>query len=302
MNHVIVDGYNLVYRSHNAFLDLKTSTGILSGCFYGTLVGMRSIKKRFPDCHITVAWDSEAVRKKALYAKYKENRTGIIFFDQIKDLKRIFYRLNISQSEHAGEEADDVIASLIKHYKTEDNIIYVYSNDKDMLQLVKDGHIIVVKPKWGKYPEKVYDEEAVKDKFGVPPKRLADFLCFRGDSIDSVPGTPRVKSKTITRLLNKYGGVKEVYAHIEEEDLTDHERNAFNSSKEQILLNIELVKLRDDLDLKVIDGKPDADAVETYLNKYQIKSIKLNSFVGLFRDVSINYKKAPAVKSFSLFE
>ena len=302
MNHVIVNGYNLAFRSHYAFMELKTTTGFLSGCFYGTMVGMRAIKKRFPDCHITVAWDREAVRKKALYAKYKADRSEIIFFSQIKDLKKVFYRLNISQSEHEGEEADDVIASLVKRYKTEDNQIYIYSNDKDMLQLVKDGHVIVVKPKWGKHPEKVFDEEAVIEKFGVAPNKFADFQCFRGDGIDNIPGVPSVRSTVIARLINKYETPQNVYANLEGEELTDYERKAFGLCESQVILNLKLVKLREDLDLKVIDGKGDPDLVQTFLDKYQIKSLNSNTFVGLFRDVTMNFKKAPAVESYSLFD
>lgn len=302
MNHIIVDGFNLAYRSHYAFSNLTTSSGLSSGCIYGFLIGIRTIKNKFSNCHLTVAWDNDAVRRKSIYAGYKSNRSKMIFIEQIIDLKKILYNLNVSQTEYPGEEADDVIASLVKTYKTDDNQIYIYSNDKDMLQLVKDGHVIVIKPKWGKHPEKYYDEEAVRGEFKIEPKKFACFQCFRGDKVDNIPGVPRLKSSIIADLINKYETPANVYENLDNVELTDYERESIIKSKSQVLLNMQLVKLKDDLKLDIKKGTPNLESLEEYLKKYEIKAIKPTIFVGSFRDITAVLKKAPAIESYSLFD
>ena len=159
MKRFIIDGLNLAYRAHFAHKELTTSTGRLSGCFYGFLVTLKALKSRNLDCHFYVAWDNEARHKKAVFPEYKANRQHFSIDEPVKDLKTVLKYLNIAQVEAIGEEADDVIASVAE--KGEE-LTYIYSSDKDLLQLVRDGKIIGVRP--GK-KEKVYDEEEVKKKY-----------------------------------------------------------------------------------------------------------------------------------------
>src|SRR5271157_2335338 len=190
MDHLIIDGLNMAFRAHFAYYGpggtpLHTSKGVLSGCVYGFLEMTQTIKRKFPQCHVTLAWDTQSTRKKAVYAEYKANRPEFTLTDQVKDLKEIFKALNVSQTEYETEEADDVIASLVRRYK-EDGKIFVYSGDKDMLQLVEDGKVIVIAPK--KDGAIIYDESAVKKDYGVTPKDLTCYFCLRGDAVDNVPG------------------------------------------------------------------------------------------------------------------
>jgi len=274
---------------------------MLSGCVYGFLVSLRSIKNKFSWCHVTVAWDTESIRKRNVYAEYKAERrtrpSGIS--EQIQDLKTMFTLLNVSQVEYAGEEADDVISSLVTRYLDETNKIYIYTSDKDMLQLVKDGKVVVISPKTGK----CYDEEAVKEEWGVSPDNLTKYLCLRGDTVDNVPGVPRLKSSVIAHLSGKYKDLQEIYAHLPEENLTDFQRQSLIGFQSQSLVNHELIKLRDDLELNIQTGTANPEAFALCLNKYEIKSIKPDTYSNLFSESSsFNRRQAPVVQSYSLFE
>jgi len=303
MDHIIIDGFGLVFRSHFAFSNLMTQNGIYSGSVYGFLVSARAIKKRFPHCHVTIAWDNEPVRRKKVFASYKGDRPRIGVYEQINDLKEIFSNLNVSQTEYIGEEADDVIASLVKFY--DDGQVFIYSADKDMFQLVKDGRVIVIRPKRGKYEEKYFDEEAVRELFKVGSENFVCFQCFRGDKVDSVPGVPRIPSNIIASLSEKYKSPQSIYEHLDKEKLTEFQRTSLIACKDQVLLNYQLVNLRDDLNLEIMVGEPNALALVPLLNKYEINSIKAQSYVEIFIDEpSFTTRKAPAlVVSFpSLFE
>ncbi len=294
--YLIVDSFNLAFRSHYAFNTLTNSAGLQSGCFYGFLTGLRSIKNKYPQYHIILAWDTESVRRKQVFAEYKANRnhaTGI--HGQIDDLKKMFYNLNVSQVSYQGEEADDVIASLVNFYSNDQ--IIIYSSDKDLLQLVKDGRVVVLNPKGT-----CYDEEKVKQEFGVYPKDFVCYQCLRGDSVDGVPGVARLRSSKIAQLASTYKNIQDVYENIDKESLTDFERCSIMESKQQILLNDQLVRLRGDLELQIIHGVPEPALVEIYLNKYEISKIKSDSYVSVFKDISsFNMRKTEALKTTSFF-
>lgn len=303
MDHIIIDGFGLVFRSHFAFNTLITRTGIFSGSVYGFLVSARTIKKRYPHHHITIAWDNEPVRRKTVFASYKRERPKLKISEQIEDLKKIFRNLNVSQTEYAGEEADDVIASLTRIY--DDGQVFIYSADKDMLQLVEDGRVIVIRPKRGQHPEKYFDEEAVKEMYKVSSQNFTCFQCFRGDKVDNIPGVPRLPSSVISALTEKYGSPENIYENLDQEKLTEFQRTSLMECKEQVLLNQQLVNLRKDLSLEIITGEPNATALVPLFNKYEINSLKTQSYLDVFVDQpSFSARKAPAaVVSYpSLFE
>ncbi len=302
MDKIIIDGYGLAFRSHYAHNTLQTFKGLYSGCVFGFLVGMRGLKKRNPHCHITVAWDSNSTRRKKIYAGYKANRPGMMFGEQIADLKRIIYTLNVAQVEYQGEEADDVIASFATQFKGEDGLIYIYSADKDLLQLVDDGKVLMIRPSSGKHQEKFFDEELVKSEYHITPKEMKGFLALRGDTADNIPGAFRIRSALLIDLLRKYGDPIEIFDHLCEEKLTDYENTTLAAFREQAVINLKLVALREDLELKIIDGIPNMEKLSEYLDKYEIKSIKPQNFIDVFTDMPAHMKKGPAVQSYSLFE
>ena len=232
MNQLIIDGFGLLYRSAYAFKTLQTSTGAPSGGMYGFLTGLRSIKVRYPDYHTTLVWDLDSTRKKTIYADYKANRDQMdrpYFGDTISDLKRMFNYINVTQAEILGEEADDVIASIVENYKKEDGTIIIYSADKDLLQMVQDGKVVVIRPKSGKYPEKVFDEERVKADYKVYPKDIACLLAMIGDTSDNIPGVSRVPTRIVAGLCEKYHTPVAIYDGLASEDLTDFQRLSFNN-------------------------------------------------------------------------
>jgi DNA polymerase-1 len=280
-----------------------TSKGLISGCVYGFLVSARTIKNKYPHCHVTIAWDTESTRRKSIDASYKADRPKFGAPEQILDLKHIFSHLNVSQSEYQNEEADDVIASLVRKYQDDTNQIIIYSADKDLLQLVKDGKVIAFHPKKGGKAEKILDESAVKEEFGVWPKDLKCFQCFRGDSVDGVPGVPKIKTACLIPLIEKYKTPKEVYAHLDEEKLTNFQRDSIRAFEQRVYLNESLVGLRDDLELTINNGIPNEEMLSQYLDKYEIKAINPNSYINVFFDApSFNVRTAPALQSYSLFE
>jgi len=262
---------------------------------------MRALKKRFPDFYLVIAWDLEAKRKKEAFPEYKANRPGFRIDDPVLDLKKVFSSVRVAQAEMPGEEADDVMASLASTYSKE-GLVYIYSSDKDMLQLVEDGKVVVIKPKSGPNPEKIYDEERVKSDFGIYPKNFACYLSFRGDTSDNIPGVPRAQSKIIASLAEKYGEPRKVYGSLSNEKFTEYQRKNIKEHEQQVYLNYELVKLREDLNIAVSEGSPNPELLGFILDKYEIRSIKPDSYIDVFeKESSFLSRNAPAFENFSLF-
>jgi DNA polymerase-1 len=220
-------------------------------------------------------------------------------WDQATDLKDALEKIGVDQYEKVEYEADDVIASLTKIFK-EEGKVYIYTNDKDMLQLVEDGKVIVYKPKVGTTPEKFYDEEAVREQFGVSCKKLGFFRSFDGDASDNIKGVSRVPRKIIASLVNEHANIDEIYNNLSAVKLTEFQKQAFDEAKERIKNNFKIVSLDPDIaDISKREASFDKDALNTYLEKYEIKSIKPEDVIDLFSS-TLNIKYSDSAESYQL--
>jgi 5'-3' exonuclease len=175
-----------------------------------------------------------------------------------------------------------------------------------MLQLVENGKVIVYKPKVGVSPEKFYDEEAVKNQFGVSPKKLSLFRSFDGDNSDNITGVERVPRKLIARVVNASDSVESFYAELEKEKLTDFQKRSFAEGKERVETNLKIVALKKDLqDITHQISQIDKNKITELFKKFEIKSINPDVVVDIFSSVlNIRYTEArPSfkVESYSLF-
>lgn len=301
MNRFIIDGFNLAYRSHYAFVKFSTSSGLPSGVLYGFYTTLRALRNRFPDFNFYVVWDNEATKKKAMFAEYKANREVFRVNLPIQDLKESLNCLNITQVECLGEEADDVIATLVSQSNTGKD--YIYSSDKDLQQLVKDGKVIVVSPKVGNIEEKFFDEEEVKKKWGVTPADLPCFLAFRGDTSDNVPGVPRVPSDVLASLSDRYKLPGEVYMKLAGEKLTDFQRKSIQDAQNQVILNYSLILLKKDLNCISKKGESNYIRLKELFDKYEIRKLSPESYIDLFNAETVFLRReSPSLKTISMFE
>ncbi len=213
----------------------------------------------------------------------------------------------MDQYDKENEEADDVISSLAE-VKKKEGLVYILTNDKDMLQLVENGKVIVIKPKIGLKEEVYFDEEAVRQKFGVPPNLVPIYLSFSGDSSDNITGVPYLPTRIISDLAVKFGSIDKIYDSIDEYPLTINRRNSIITSRDRILKNVQLTQLRRDLgELRHKVPTPNKDLVEELLVKYEIKSIKAEDIVEILSTVSSNIrfsdpKPVKKLETYSLFD
>ncbi|NMY74006.1 DNA polymerase I [Pseudomonas sp. WS 5071] len=201
---VLVDGSSYLYRAFHALPPLTTSKGLPTGAVKGVLNMLKSLRKQYPDSPFAVVFDAKGgTFRDDMYAEYKANRPSMPddMRVQIEPLHASVIALGFPLLCVEGVEADDVIGTLARSSAAADRPVVISTGDKDMAQLV-DGHITLVNTMTGS----VLDVEGVKEKFGVTPEQIIDYLALMGDSSDNIPGVPGIGPKTASGLLVGVGG------------------------------------------------------------------------------------------------
>ncbi|MFC6335923.1 DNA polymerase I [Pseudomonas sp. CCM 7891] len=211
---VLVDGSSYLYRAFHALPPLTTSKGLPTGAVKGVLNMLKSLRKQYPDSPFAVVFDAKGgTFRDEMYAEYKANRPSMPddMRLQIEPLHQSVVALGFPLLCVEGVEADDVIGTLARSSAAADRPVVISTGDKDMAQLV-DGHITLVNTMTGS----AMDIEGVKEKFGVAPEQIIDYLALMGDSSDNIPGVPGIGPKTASGLLvGVNGGLKELYEQLD---------------------------------------------------------------------------------------
>ncbi|ARU86540.1 DNA polymerase I [Pseudomonas sp. M30-35] len=211
---VLVDGSSYLYRAFHALPPLTTSKGLPTGAVKGVLNMLKSLRKQYPDSPFAVVFDAKGgTFRDEMFAEYKANRPSMPdeLRVQIEPLHASVRAQGLPLLCVEGVEADDVIGTLARKAAGEGRDVVISTGDKDMAQLVCK-HVTLVNTMTGS----VYDIEGVKEKFGVGPELIIDYLALMGDKVDNIPGVPGVGEKTALGLLVGIGGGLDViYANLD---------------------------------------------------------------------------------------
>ncbi|MGQ0559530.1 MAG: 5'-3' exonuclease H3TH domain-containing protein, partial [Sphingosinicella sp.] len=231
-NHLyLVDGSSYIFRAFHRLPPLTNKHGLNVGAVYGYTTMLwkliDGLGKSEGPTHLGVVLDaSEDTFRKEMYAEYKANRPPpppelVPQFPLIRDATRAF---SVPCIEQDGLEADDLIACYASAALERGWQVTIVSADKDLMQLIEPGLDLL-----DTMNDRRIGREEVIEKFGVPPEQLGEVLALMGDSVDNVPGVPGVGPKTASQLIQQYGDVENVLAHVDEiakpklrQNLTEH--------------------------------------------------------------------------------
>jgi DNA polymerase-1 len=232
----LVDGSSYIFRAYHRLPPLTNRHGMPAGAVYGYTTMLwklaDGLTKADGPTHMAVILDaSEHTHRNEMYDQYKAHRPPppedlVPQFPLIRVATRAF---SIPCIEEAGLEADDIIACYVTAAKAAGWRVTIVSSDKDLMQLVEDGHIDMLDT----MNDRRIDEAAVIDKFGVGPGKVGDVLALMGDSVDNVPGVPGIGPKTATQLIQQFGDLETVLASADQiskpklkQSLVDHADDA----------------------------------------------------------------------------
>ncbi|SHG82811.1 DNA polymerase I [Thermosyntropha lipolytica DSM 11003] len=215
---MLVDGNSLLFKAFYALPLLHNREGVFTNAVYGFLTMLNRVLEQENPTHVVVAFDKDKKTfRQEMYGDYKANRVAAPdeLLGQFALIRQVLDALNITYLEQEGYEADDIIGTL--SYKAEQRGIdtVIVTGDGDALQLVSDKVKVLMSRK-GITDIAVYDEEEVKNKWGVEPYRLVEVKALMGDSSDNIPGVDGIGPKTAVKLIKEYGDLENLYAHIDE--------------------------------------------------------------------------------------
>jgi len=244
---ILVDGSSYLFRAYYALPPLTNSRGMPTGAIYGVINMLRKLIKDYSPEHIAVVFDPKGKTfRHDLYPEYKANRmeTPADLVPQFEPLYAAIRALGLPLVIKDGVEADDVIGTLAVQAEALGYSTLISTGDKDMAQLVNDQVTLI-----NTMNNKLYDRQAVIDKFGVPPESIVDYLALVGDSVDNVPGVPKVGPKTAAKWLNEYHTLDNLIQHAN--DIKGKVGENLRQSLELLSLSRELVTIKTDVELDV---------------------------------------------------
>jgi DNA polymerase-1 len=205
---LLVDGSSYLYRAFHAMPDLRNTEGAPTGAIYGMINMLRRLRNDYSAAYIACVFDAKGKTfRDDLYAEYKANRASMPddLAKQVEPIHEAVRALGWPILMVDGIEADDVIGTLAVQAVQHGMQAVISTGDKDMAQLVNE-HVTLINT----MSNEKFDREGVIAKFGVPPERIVDYLSLIGDTVDNVPGVPKVGPKTAVKWLTQYGSLDEI--------------------------------------------------------------------------------------------
>ena len=272
---ILIDGTSYIYRAFHALPPLTTSSGKPTGATRGFASMLRKLIEKYPGVPMVMVFDAKGPNfRNDYYKDYKANRPPMPneLRVQIEDIKKLSKLFNFTVKEEGGVEADDVIATLTKQFKLDKKIL-ISSPDKDLTQLVEDNVI-----QHNSMSNEFFNNEYVKEKFGVGPSQVAQLLALVGDKADNIPGITKVGNKTASKWLNAYGNLENIINKSDE--ITGVVGQNLREEKEVLQRNLFLVSLKQDINLDLLFDDINIPASSSDGLKEFYKELEFNSFIG----------------------
>src|SRR5262245_3706305 len=277
---LLLDGHSLAYRAFYALpTDLSTRGGTITNAVFGfTSMLTKVLADEQPD-EITVVFDSKGPTfRDERDAEYKAGRkqTPELVSAQMPLIREVLDTIKVPVLEIEGVEADDVIATLATRAAAAGTDVVVVTGDRDAYQLVEDPHLKVLYNRRGVSDYALYDEAGILERTGVTPQQYPEYAALRGDTSDNLPGVPGIGEKTAAKLVNTYGSVDEILAHVDE--LPPKQRENLTAMADRVRLNREMSILRRDCDVgdaadDLRQGAFDAEAVRVLFDQLEFRTL-----------------------------
>ena len=296
-NLTIIDGKSVFYRGYYAMGHLSLPDGTPTGGVFGFATMLIEIIEKLQPEYIAVAWDKPKTNirsRRAIYADYKANRKPAPddFYAQIPFLMELLEAFHIPLYEFDDYEADDIIGTLARSADAQGVRVEIISGDLDMLQIV-DNDIHMYQLKRGFSDVQKFDVEAVEAKYGLKKNQFLDLKSLKGDSSDNIPGVPGIGEKGAVSLLQTYGDLDNLYAHVDE--IPGATGQKLKDGKELAYISKQLAEIKFDAPVKFDPEKAKLNDfnpadVLAVLKKYQFRTL-VSKFEKLFPSSKQNVVK-----------
>jgi len=268
---LLCDGHNLAFRAFYGIRELNRSDGFPTNMIHGWLRTLWRLEDDMEPDELCVFFDKGgSPRREEILPGYKASRGAPPegFVEQLEWVKKLTAALGYFSFDMTGLEADDLIASAVRQKEAPGVELIIVSADKDLAQLVSPNTSQLLPPPTAnpRLGWRILNVEGVKDKFGVPPSGILDYLSIIGDQSDNIPGLSGVGPKTAVKWLVEYGNLEGV---IENAGRLNPKRfcSVVYENRELLMMNRELIRLEGEVEFEIPKPKR--------VNLMQLKEILL---------------------------
>jgi 5'-3' exonuclease len=219
---ILLDAHAILHRAYHALPDFTAPNGEPTGALYGVVSMVLKIVEDFSPDYIVACFDlPEPTYRHDAFAGYKAKRekTDDTLVSQIIRSRDIFAAFGIPIYEQVGFEADDLLGTIAHQTRDTDDLeVIIASGDMDTMQCVEGDRVRVYTLKKGIKDTILYNEAAVKERYGFSPKLVPDYKGLRGDTSDNIPGIVGIGEKTATELISKFGDIDSIYKKLKKDE------------------------------------------------------------------------------------
>ena len=272
----LIDGTAYCYRAFHALPSLATADGRPTNAVYGFIMMLQSLREKERPEYLGVAFDvGKPTFRHQQYRDYKIHRKPMpeALITQLPLIKSLLSAYRVAVFEREGYEGEDVLATIARRVADTQIEVLLVTADKDALQLV-NSHIKVYNPHREGH---VLDAHAVRQRYGVRPTQMVDLMALMGDETDNIPGVAGIGEKTAARLLQRFGNLEALYAHLDDvESPVQRERLAV--AQETAALSQALARIDSEVPLEVTlqdlaVREPDWEALRTLFRDLEFKRL-----------------------------
>lgn len=287
---IIIDGNALIHRSFHALPPtLRTRDGEQVNAVYGFTSFLLKALKDFKPTYVILTLDRKAKTfRHEAYTEYKATRVKAPdeLYAQIPLVKKVAQAFAIPIYELDGYEADDLIGTIANQVDDKVDTIIV-TGDQDTMQLINESTFVYTMSR-GLTDSVLFDEAAVKTKYGFKPKQMIDYKGLRGDPSDNIPGVKGIGEKTATELLAEFDSIENLYNQLDSDKIKPRIRELLTTYKDKAFLSKELATIDCAAPIKfslaeAIFGKYQVEKVLELFSEFEFKSL-LNKFKDVIKE------------------
>ena len=269
----VIDGYGFLFRAYHSLPPLTSPDKVPIGAIYGFISMILKVFESFKPSYAVMVFDSGQKNfRHELYSEYKSHRPPAPddLIPQFAIAREAAREMGFPIMEKIGYEADDIIASIVKTFPS--NEIIIISSDKDLMQLISDNVCL-----YDGMKNKYIRSSEVLEKFGVGPEKVVDILAIMGDASDNIPGIPGIGPKGAAELISLFGSLENILKNADSIK-QNARRKAVLENKEKAILSKKLVTLDYDIDLGVtiedLELRTPDHNLQAFFDFYGLKNLK----------------------------
>jgi DNA polymerase-1 len=244
---VLIDGHALAYRAYFGMpATFSTAAGEPTHAVYGFTNMLLVVWKEHNPDYFIVTFDAGDTFRHQMYGDYKATRDKMPddLSTQITRIEQLVRAFNMPVFTKEDYEADDLLGTLAAQAAAQGIEALIVTGDRDAFQLVGPDIKVIISGR-SFADRELYDEERVKERYGVTPKQLIDLKGLVGDTSDNIPGVKGIGEKGGAKLIQEYGTLEGVYENLDK--IPQSTRTKLEADKDKAFLSRELGRIITDV-------------------------------------------------------